>query len=58
MLTEFIVSGMLSVKQGVDREPRCNSEDQSSGVAGADTPPETEGGCDNEGEDAEGRSTA
>jgi len=36
----------------------CNSKNQSSSVAGADTPSETEEGCDDKGEDAEEESTA
>jgi len=36
----------------------CNSENQSSSVAGADTLSETEEDCDNKGENAEERSTA
>jgi len=36
----------------------CNSENQSSGVAGANTPSETKEGCDNKNEDAEEGSTA
>jgi len=36
----------------------CNSKNQSSNVAGADTPLETEEGCDNKNENAEEESTA
>ncbi len=36
----------------------CNSEDQSSNVAGADTFSETKEDCDNKNEDAEERLTA
>jgi len=36
----------------------CNSENQSSSVAGADTLSETKEDCDNKGENAEERSTA
>ena len=37
---------------------RCNSKNQSSSVAGADTPSETKKDCDNKGEDTEERLTA
>ena len=36
----------------------CNSKDQSSNVAGADTLSETKEDCDNKGEDTEERLTA
>jgi len=36
----------------------CNSKDQSSSVADADTLSETEEGCDNKSENAEEESTA
>jgi len=36
----------------------CNSENQSSSVAGADTSSETKEGCDNKSEDAEEELTA
>jgi len=36
----------------------CNSKNQSSSVADADTPSETKEGCDDKNENAEERSTA
>jgi len=36
----------------------CNSKNQSSGVAGADTPPETKEDCDDKSKDTEEESTA